>query len=273
MFPVAWKMNEAINAIRAVVREVDRRQDLFASTGVLDLVGYNKKNAGAPLPRIAVFVDELQMFWLSGGRRSSFYVDLIDVAGRARGSGVHLFVATTTPQSEVMDSMLKNNLETKISGHQGRGGSMATFGNGVAAELPMVPGRMVARLPGKRGLTYFQVPFVDEDQLSLIAAHVAGQGGERPIVIDAKRTDLSLSPDEQIVFDVAMKLNGNVTVGRLWGTLNGKVAWHTLNTILVDWRAKGLIEARMNGRKVVGRRLSIKMFERLGIEAPSFVYE
>ena len=241
---VASSVREATFSIQEVVKEMDRRQALIASAGMLDFSDYNR-TASRPLPRLLVAVDELAMFWLSGGRRSGFYVQLIDVATRARGSGIHLFVATGLPHSDTMDAGLKASLETVISGHHTEGASRAAFKSPVAANLPMLPGRMVAaNLPGHRGFIQFQAPRIDGDLLRQIAARVSG----KPIPdSQALAIRSCTSQAEQDVYQAVQEL-GYFTVSDVYDRLRGKVLHGEVQSIGYRWHSLGWLEKRREGK-------------------------
>ena len=259
---VAFNLNGATNAIVNLQREVERRLALFVKSAVLDLDGYNRLHPDRPLPRIACFVDELLMFALKSGRRSWFYTTLIDVAGRARGAGVHLFVATTSPQAEWMDSALRNNLETKISGYADNGSSMATFRSNAAASLPIIRGRMIGKLPGTHGLTIFQSPFIGEDELRAISS---GVGESTPAVAEFEH--IELSPDERAVLDVLLTPKPEGTAGHytdreMFSLVRGRVSWHRLIAIGQAW-ANGHLWLAPD--PMGGRRVTRKLFDDLQI--------
>src|SRR6188474_1199381 len=118
--PVVTDMKEAANALRWCVAEMERRYQLMATTGVRNLVGFNRKiqeanDAGRPirdpiemkrlppggdpetvpllepLPYVVVIVDELADMMLIVGKRVEELITRL--AQKARASGIHLILA------------------------------------------------------------------------------------------------------------------------------------------------------------------------------------
>jgi len=124
--PVVTDMKQAANALRWCVAEMDRRHQLMAALGVRNIAGFNRrvKDASdvgrpirdpvmllraandpsidqtlildlAPLPYVVVVVDEFADLMMIVGKKVEELITRL--AQKARASGIHLVLATTSP--------------------------------------------------------------------------------------------------------------------------------------------------------------------------------
>jgi S-DNA-T family DNA segregation ATPase FtsK/SpoIIIE len=136
--PVVTDMQDAANALRWCVAEMDRRYALMASVGVRQLAGYNRKVADAieageplvspnwhsddpdelppqlePLPNIVVVIDELADMMMLVGKKCEELIARL--AQKARASGIHMIIATQRPSVDVITGLIKANIPTRIA--------------------------------------------------------------------------------------------------------------------------------------------------------------
>ena len=136
--PVVTDMNEAANALRWCVAEMERRYKLMSAMGVRNLAGFNRKvkeaqDAGTPLtdplfvrenidddapllnklPTIVVVVDEFADMIMVVGKKVEELIARI--AQKARAAGIHLILATQRPSVDVITGLIKANIPTRIS--------------------------------------------------------------------------------------------------------------------------------------------------------------
>lgn len=117
--PVVTDPKKAAEALRWVVRKMERRYELFATTGVRDIARYNKifknreKDSSRLLPLIVVIIDELADLMMVAP------ADVEDAVCRlaqmARAAGIHLVVATQRPSVDVITGLIKANIPSRIS--------------------------------------------------------------------------------------------------------------------------------------------------------------
>jgi S-DNA-T family DNA segregation ATPase FtsK/SpoIIIE len=136
--PVVTDMQEAANALRWCVAEMDRRYALMAGLGVRHLAGYNRKVSEAieageplidpgwqsadpedtpqqlePLPNIVVIIDELADMMMLVGKKCEELIARL--AQKARASGIHMIIATQRPSVDVITGLIKANIPTRIA--------------------------------------------------------------------------------------------------------------------------------------------------------------
>jgi S-DNA-T family DNA segregation ATPase FtsK/SpoIIIE len=135
--PVVTDMNDAANALRWCVAEMERRYQVMATMGVRNLAGFNAKviqaeidgkplpdplwdaNSGTPqrhlekLPYIVVIIDEFADMMMVVGKKVEELIARI--AQKARAAGIHMILATQRPSVDVITGLIKANIPTRIA--------------------------------------------------------------------------------------------------------------------------------------------------------------
>lgn len=136
--PVVTDMNDAANALRWCVAEMERRYQVMAAVGVRNLAGFNSKvaqasAAGKPLldplwdektadgpaskldklPYIVVIIDEFADMMMVVGKKVEELIARI--AQKARAAGIHMILATQRPSVDVITGLIKANVPTRIA--------------------------------------------------------------------------------------------------------------------------------------------------------------
>lgn len=112
LVPPITKVEEAINALKWAVREMERRLDHLAKHGVRDIDSYNKKNKER-MPKIIIIIDELADL-MSQNKRDVEAV-IVRIAQMARAAGIHLILATQRPSVDVITGTIKANIPTRVA--------------------------------------------------------------------------------------------------------------------------------------------------------------
>ncbi|WP_374214235.1 FtsK/SpoIIIE family DNA translocase [Candidatus Desulfosporosinus nitrosoreducens] len=117
--PVVTDPRKAAGALKWIVTEMETRYELFASSGVRDIVRYNflrlqeKKEEHPPLPYVVVIIDELaDLMMVAPGDVEDAICRL---AQMARAAGIHLIVATQRPSVDVITGLIKANIPSRIA--------------------------------------------------------------------------------------------------------------------------------------------------------------
>ena len=114
--PVIFDAQRAINALRWLTGEMERRFDVLAAQKTRDISSYNQtvvKNGEAPLPYIVLIVDELADLMAARGREVE--AGIVRLAQMARAVGIHLVVATQRPSVEVITGLIKANITSRVT--------------------------------------------------------------------------------------------------------------------------------------------------------------
>jgi len=117
--PVVVEPQKAAGALKWIVTEMETRYELFAASGVRDIVRYNfivserKDNELKPLPYVVVIIDELaDLMMVAPGEVEEAICRL---AQMARAAGIHLIVATQRPSVDVITGLIKANIPSRIA--------------------------------------------------------------------------------------------------------------------------------------------------------------
>jgi len=112
---VVTEVAEVIGALSWIAREMDRRYRAFAERGARDLESYNARSPSgeAPLPAMAVVIDELADLMLTAPVQTEPLLTRIAQLGRA--TGIHLVVATQRPSTDVVTGLIKANFPARIA--------------------------------------------------------------------------------------------------------------------------------------------------------------
>ena len=112
---------KAADALQWAVREMDRRYDLLAESGVRDISGYHEKFDRGMLegekfirfPYIVIVVDELNDLMIVAGR--AVEEAIVRIAQMARAVGIHLVIATQRPSVDVITGVIKANIPSRLA--------------------------------------------------------------------------------------------------------------------------------------------------------------
>ena len=112
--PVVVEVEEAINTLKRVIREMENRFSKFAAIGVRNIDGYNKSPLVVEqMPYLVVIVDELADLMMSAAEVVE--PAICRLAQLSRATGIHLILATQRPSVDVVTGLIKANFPTRIS--------------------------------------------------------------------------------------------------------------------------------------------------------------
>lgn len=120
--PVITEIKKAAMALKSMVKEMERRYDLFAHEGVRDISRYNeqiksKNNSGDsqvnPLPYIVVVIDELADLMMVAP--SEVEDSIVRLSQMSRAAGIHLVIATQRPSVDIITGLIKANITSRIA--------------------------------------------------------------------------------------------------------------------------------------------------------------
>ncbi len=112
--PVIVDTQKALNTLRWLNQEMDKRYQKLAAGGARNIEGYNKgKPRSERLPNLVLVIDELADLMMTGFDEVEHI--LCRLAQLARAVGIHLVVATQRPSVDVVTGLIKANFPTRIS--------------------------------------------------------------------------------------------------------------------------------------------------------------
>ncbi len=120
--PVVSDPKKASIMLQNVVREMEKRYDIFAEAGVKKISEYNiyvekenKKHPESPLAKMpfwVVIIDELADLMLVASKEVED--SIMRITQMARAAGIHLIVATQRPSTDVITGVVKANIPSRI---------------------------------------------------------------------------------------------------------------------------------------------------------------
>jgi len=106
----------ATNALKWLVKEMERRYITLRENGVNNINSYNEDVVpykGLPkMPRIVLIIDELADLMIVNKKVES---DIVRLAQLARAAGIHLILATQRPSADVLTRLITSNILCKIA--------------------------------------------------------------------------------------------------------------------------------------------------------------
>jgi hypothetical protein len=233
--PVAITPPTASAVTGWLIEEMDRRRDLFAGVFARNLTSYNgriAKAGGQPLPLVLLVIDEVSDIALQSGLSSAFYRNLIRLSSKGAAFGLTLVLATQNPKAEVLNTLIRGNLSTRIAFRVASAEHSRTIlGRSGAQRLPRtVRGRMMARLD--HALVELQGYQVDDEAVLALARRWAEAGGPR------------LSPTERALVGYALaELGGRFPIGKLYTAFKGRISHRQLVRTGQRWEHRGWLSA------------------------------
>ncbi|NBX49071.1 DNA translocase FtsK [bacterium] len=112
LVPPIVKAEEAVNALKWAVREMERRLDYLAKFNSKDIDSYNAKSSER-MPRIIIIIDELADLMIQNKR--DVEATVVRIAQMARAAGIHLILATQRPSVDVITGTIKANIPTRLA--------------------------------------------------------------------------------------------------------------------------------------------------------------
>ena len=193
LIPVVTDAKLASNALRKVVKEMERRYKLFAAGGVRNMGEYNQKVAEnnqdkskpamKPLPYILVVVDELSDLMMVGGHDVEGAI--VRLGQMARAAGIHMILATQRPSVDVITGLIKANVPSRISFAVSSGVDSRTILDQTGAE----------KLLGRGDMLYMPIGASKPERMQ--GAYIASDEVER--VIDWVKKQQKVDYDETMI--------------------------------------------------------------------------
>jgi len=115
--PVITESKEAMNALKYLLFEMERRYSRLDEMGVRDIVEYRKKRSPKSnmedLPFIVAFIDEFADLMTTSGKEAEIL--FARLAAKARAVGILLVLATQRPSADVITGLIKSNIPARIA--------------------------------------------------------------------------------------------------------------------------------------------------------------
>jgi S-DNA-T family DNA segregation ATPase FtsK/SpoIIIE len=175
--PVVKDVKQAAGILRWVLKEMDRRYDLFAHVMTRNIEGYNEKVGQDPekrMPFLVVVIDELADLMMQQGPEVEQAI--CRLAQLARATGIHLVIATQRPSVDVITGLIKANVPSRIAFSVSSQIDSRTILDGKGAENLIGRGDMLFKAIDAIKPIRIQGAFLREGEVEKLVNHLKQQG-------------------------------------------------------------------------------------------------
>jgi len=173
--PVIYDAQKTMNALQWLVREMERRFEVFSEVPARNLKSYNQNKAvidsGSQLPYIVLIVDELADLMAAKGRELE--AGIVRLAQMARATGIHLVLATQRPSVEVITGLIKANITSRISFQVASQIDSRTVLDTSGAEKLLGLGDMLFLSSKSSKISRIQGPYISEKEVKKVTEWLA----------------------------------------------------------------------------------------------------
>ncbi|MEL6670981.1 MAG: DNA translocase FtsK [Bacteroidota bacterium] len=180
--PIITDVREAVDVLKSLCVEMDRRYDLLKKARVRNLKEYNTKFTNRKLspkkgheflPYIILVIDELADMMMVAGKEVE--MPIARLAQLARAVGIHLVVATQRPSVNVITGIIKANFPARMSYRVISKVDSRTILDANGAD--QLVGRGDLLLSTGSELIRIQNAFIDTPEVERIVDHISSQRG------------------------------------------------------------------------------------------------
>lgn len=200
--PVVTDPRKASNALKKVVAEMDKRYDLFASSGVRNIDSYNKLEGKEKLYKLVVIIDELADLMLVASKEVEESIQRITQLARA--AGIYLIVATQRPSVDVITGVIKANIPSRIAFSVSSMVDSRTILDRAGAEDLLGKGDMLMDISGSGSLNRVQGVYVTDEEITNIVEQI-----KLKYDVEFKEEFLNLEDDKKEVINNLNEIGDN----------------------------------------------------------------
>lgn len=172
--PVIVEADKVISALRWLMREMDRRYQLFAQAGARNIDTYNEMSGFQALPYIILFIDELADIMLL----SPVEVEdaITRIAQMSRATGIHMVLATQRPSVDVITGLIKANIPSRIAFAVSSQVDSRVILDAQGAEKLLGKGDMLYLPPDQAKPARIQGAFLSDGEIRQLITYIKNQG-------------------------------------------------------------------------------------------------
>ncbi|MEE8575562.1 MAG: DNA translocase FtsK, partial [Thermodesulfobacteriota bacterium] len=177
--PIVTNPKKVSAALGWVVKEMERRYEIFAEKGVRNITRYKDKQEEdwENLPFIVVIVDELADLMVIA--QQEIEAAIMRIAQLSRAAGIHMILATQRPSVNVVTGVIKANFPARISFKVASKVDSRTVLDANGAEKLLGRGDMLFMEPGETDLIRGQCSLVEDSEIKNVVKAIKSQAGPR----------------------------------------------------------------------------------------------
>ncbi|MBF0215627.1 MAG: DNA translocase FtsK [Candidatus Omnitrophica bacterium] len=179
--PIVTNAKKVDAALGWILKEMERRYDLFASKSVKNIALYRerKQSDWENIPYIVVIIDEFAE--LMAVAQQEIEDSVMRLAQLARAAGIHLILATQRPSVDVITGVIKANMPARISFRVANKTDSRIVIDTNGADKLLGRGDMLIMEPGNPDIVRGQCCYVDDLEIRGIVDSIKTQTGTRYI--------------------------------------------------------------------------------------------
>ena len=276
LMPVVTEPKKASLALRNMVKEMNRRYEIFAREEVREIAAYNELVAsggceGETLPYYVVIIDELaDLMLVSPGEVED---SIARLAQMSRAAGIHLVIATQRPSVDVLTGVIKANITSRVAFTVSSQVDSRTILDMAGAEKLLGRGDMLFYPVGAVKPIRVQGAYVSEREIKRITDFIKEQGrAEYEMDLDTLETDNEelFEPDE--LFPDAVELvvrTGQASISLLQRRF--RIGYTRAARLIDDLERRGIVgeyEGSKPREVIVTPEQAAKLYEEFKKEHP-----
>ena len=174
--PIVTSVDNAILALRALEKEMDRRYNVFADAVVRNIGEYNEKMQNIDesiMPYIILIIDELADLMMLSAK--DVEAPIARLAQLSRAVGIHLVIATQRPSVDVITGVIKANFPSRIAFQVASKVDSRTIIDQIGADKLIGRGDMLHLGTGSSDVTRMHNAFLTIEEIEAVMNHVSDQ--------------------------------------------------------------------------------------------------
>ncbi len=186
--PIVTSVDNAILALRALEKEMDRRYNILADAVVRNIGEYNLKmikNNEPIMPYIVLVVDELADLMMLSAK--DVEAPIARLAQLARAVGIHLVIATQRPSVDVITGVIKANFPSRIAFQVASKIDSRTIIDQPGADKLIGRGDMLHLGTGSSDVFRMHNAFLSLEEIESLMDHVSDQTKPEELILPSVR--------------------------------------------------------------------------------------
>jgi len=186
--PIVTSVDNAILALRALEKEMDRRYNVLADAIVRNINEYNekmKKNNQQIMPYIVLVVDELADLMMLSAK--DVEAPIARLAQLSRAVGIHLVIATQRPSVDVITGVIKANFPSRIAFQVASKIDSRTIIDQPGADKLIGRGDMLHLGTGSSDVFRMHNAFLSLEEIESVMNHISAQPKPDELILPSVR--------------------------------------------------------------------------------------
>ncbi len=219
--PVVKDVKQASGVLKAAIKEMDRRYNMFSNMRTRNIEGYNSRcEPDEKLPYIVIVIDELADMMMQVG--AEVEASICRLAQLARATGIHLVIATQRPSVNVITGLIKANISSRLAFAVSSGIDSRTILDMTGAERLIGKGDMLFMPIDANKPVRLQGCFVSETEVNDLCKYLKSQGLPEYTIMPVETSEGDSAefdePECDELFEAAVRLvvmNGQASTSML----------------------------------------------------------